>query len=67
MLLTTRRSALCLLLPRSACRGRVRYHYTHEILPGLQVFRNEQPVTRTRRISIMLRDEFRSEFIDEYM
>lgn len=38
--------------------GRVRYHYTHEILPGVQVFRNEFPVNRTRRISIMLRDEF---------
>lgn len=47
-------------------RGRVRYHYTHEILPGVQVFRDELPVARTRRISIMLRDEFRSEFIDEY-
>ncbi|TYZ67143.1 hypothetical protein PybrP1_009705 [[Pythium] brassicae (nom. inval.)] len=58
------------LLPRRSfymMTGRIRYHYTHEILPGVQVFRDELPVTRTRRISIMLRDEFRSEFIDEYM
>lgn len=36
----------------------MRYRYTHEILPGVQLFRNEFPVNRTRRISIMLRDEF---------
>ncbi|KAJ0397534.1 hypothetical protein P43SY_003395 [Pythium insidiosum] len=36
--------------------GRVRYHYTHEILPGVQLFRGVEPVHRTRRISIMLRD-----------
>lgn len=48
--------------------GRVRYHYTHEILPGVQLFGAEQvPVPRTRRISIMLRDEFQSEFLETYM
>lgn len=45
---------MCIMLSR----GRVRFHYTHEILPGVQVFRNEFSVNRTRRISIMLRDEF---------
>lgn len=38
--------------------GRVRYHYTHEILPGVQVFKNDTPVDRTHRISIMMRDVF---------
>ncbi|TMW68250.1 hypothetical protein Poli38472_005718 [Pythium oligandrum] len=36
--------------------GRIRYHYTHEILPGMQLFRGTEPVNRTRRISIMIRD-----------
>jgi len=54
-------SVIDALLPRRSfymMTDRVRYHYTHEILPGVQVFRNEFPVNRTRRISIMLRDEF---------
>ncbi|POM66806.1 Hypothetical protein PHPALM_17273 [Phytophthora palmivora] len=46
--------------------GRVRYHYTHEILPGAQVFRDEIPVNRTHRISIMLRDEFLEEHVAKY-
>ncbi|OWZ21895.1 hypothetical protein PHMEG_0003476 [Phytophthora megakarya] len=46
--------------------GRVRYHYTHEILPGAQVFRGELPVHRTHRISIMLRDEFLEEHVAKY-
>ncbi|KAF4320515.1 hypothetical protein BBO99_00005533 [Phytophthora kernoviae] len=46
--------------------GRVRYHYTHEILPGAQVFRGEVPVNRTHRISIMLRDEFLEEHVVKY-
>ncbi|GMF63813.1 unnamed protein product [Phytophthora fragariaefolia] len=46
--------------------GRVRYHYTHEILPGAQVFRGELPVNRTHRISIMLRDEFLEEHVAKY-
>ncbi|ETI38507.1 hypothetical protein F443_15787 [Phytophthora nicotianae P1569] len=46
--------------------GRVRYHYTHEILPGAQVFRGEVPVNRTHRISIMLRDEFLEEHVAKY-
>ncbi|ETV94055.1 hypothetical protein H310_12089 [Aphanomyces invadans] len=51
-------SRLDLFLPRRSfycMRGGVRYRYTHEILPGIQVFQN-QPVERTRRISIMMRD-----------
>jgi alkylated DNA repair protein alkB family protein 7 len=46
--------------------GRVRYHYTHEILPGAQVFRGEVPVNRTHRISIMLRDEFLDEHVAKF-
>ncbi|KAF1794756.1 S-adenosyl-L-methionine-dependent methyltransferase [Phytophthora cactorum] len=46
--------------------GRVRYHYTHEILPGAQVFRKEMPVNRTHRISVMLRDEFLEEHVAKY-
>ncbi|KAK1944541.1 Alpha-ketoglutarate-dependent dioxygenase alkB 7 [Phytophthora citrophthora] len=46
--------------------GRVRYHYTHEILPGAQVFKGEVPVNRTHRISIMLRDEFLEEHVAKY-
>ncbi|RHZ29610.1 hypothetical protein DYB37_011514 [Aphanomyces astaci] len=49
-----------LLLPRRSfycMRGGVRYRYTHEILPGVQHFQG-QPVERTRRISIMIRDVF---------
>jgi hypothetical protein len=40
----------------SYASGRIRYHYTHEILPGEQLFRGVEPVVRTRRISLMLRD-----------
>ncbi|KAL4095342.1 hypothetical protein PRIC1_008716 [Phytophthora ramorum] len=46
--------------------GRVRYHYTHEILPGAQVFKGQVPVNRTHRISIMLRDEFLEEHVTKY-
>ncbi|EEY68255.1 uncharacterized protein PITG_04676 [Phytophthora infestans T30-4] len=46
--------------------GRVRYHYTHEILPGAQTFRGELPVNRTHRISVMLRDEFLEEHVAKY-
>ncbi|RMX62165.1 hypothetical protein DD238_003602 [Peronospora effusa] len=46
--------------------GRVRYHYTHEIVPGMQVFKGQVPVNRTHRISILLRDEFLEEHIAKY-
>jgi alkylated DNA repair protein alkB family protein 7 len=49
------------MLPRRSfycMTGKIRYHYTHEILPGQQIFKNQIPVERTRRISIMIRDEF---------
>jgi hypothetical protein len=46
--------------------GRVRYHYTHEILPGAQKFRGEVPVDRTHRVSIMMRDVFLPEHLDKY-
>lgn len=46
--------------------GRIRYHYTHEILPGNQVFKENILVKRTRRISIMLRDDFREEHVAKY-
>ncbi|CAI5743038.1 unnamed protein product [Peronospora destructor] len=46
--------------------GRVRYHYTHEIVPGTQMFKGQVPVNRTHRISILLRDEFLEEHIAKY-
>ncbi|UIZ26667.1 hypothetical protein KXD40_001565 [Peronospora effusa] len=46
--------------------GKVRYHYTHEIVPGMQVFKGQVPVNRTHRISILLRDEFLEEHIAKY-
>ncbi|CAH0487517.1 unnamed protein product [Peronospora farinosa] len=46
--------------------GRVRYHYTHEIVPGMQVFKGQVSVNRTHRISILLRDEFLEEHIAKY-
>uniref|UniRef100_A0AAV1UI98 Alpha-ketoglutarate-dependent dioxygenase AlkB-like domain-containing protein n=1 Tax=Peronospora matthiolae TaxID=2874970 RepID=A0AAV1UI98_9STRA len=46
--------------------GRVRYHYMHEILPGTQLFRGDVSVNRTRRISMMFRDEFLEEHVGKY-
>ncbi|KAL8013381.1 putative alpha-ketoglutarate-dependent dioxygenase alkB 7 [Plasmopara halstedii] len=46
--------------------GRIRYHYTHEIMPGIQIFRQKVIVKRTSRISIMLRDEYLEEHITKY-
>ncbi|CAI5732932.1 unnamed protein product [Hyaloperonospora brassicae] len=46
--------------------GRIRYHYMHAILPGTQLFREHVRVNRTRRISIMLRDEFAEEHVAKY-
>lgn len=39
-----------------ADRNHIRYYYTHEILRGQQRFLQQQ-IDRTRRISIMIRDE----------
>ncbi|CAH0473912.1 unnamed protein product [Peronospora belbahrii] len=46
--------------------GRIRYHYTHEIIPGIQMFKGQVPVNRTHRISIMLRDEYLEEHVAKY-
>lgn len=44
----------------------MRYHYTHEILPGMQKFRGQVPVDRTHRVSIMMRDVFLPEHLEKY-
>lgn len=62
-------SVIDAFLPRRSMymvTGRIRYHYTHEILPGAQTFKQEVLVERTHRISIMLRDEFSEKHIAKF-
>lgn len=64
----SRDSYIDVFLPRRSMymmTNRIRYNYTHEILPGTQEFKGEK-VLRERRISIMIRDALSDENGDKF-